>query len=93
MHQILLPDQVYNDAQRRASDAGFNSVDDYIVDLLADEDLVETPDLDHLFTPERIAHIDQVLARVKAGGKTYTMAETRAAISKKRAEWIRNNQT
>ena len=34
MHQVRLSDELYQDAQRRAAEAGFPSVDDYVANLL-----------------------------------------------------------
>ncbi|HEY3330672.1 MAG TPA: hypothetical protein VGK19_11660 [Capsulimonadaceae bacterium] len=90
MYQVQLTDQVYDQAKRRAAEAGFDSVDEYVADLLSD-DFSESPNLDHLFTPERLAHIDDVVARVNAGEKTLTMDEFDANLAEFRANWIRRN--
>jgi hypothetical protein len=66
MHQIQLNDQLYQEAQRRAAEAGFGSVDEYVADMLQ-HDLEETENLDHFFTPERLAHIDRAAAQIDAG--------------------------
>jgi hypothetical protein len=66
MHQIQLSDQLYQEAQRRAAEAGFGSVDEYVADMLQ-HDLEETENLDHFFTPERLAHIDRAAAQIDAG--------------------------
>jgi hypothetical protein len=93
MHQIQLADDIYDLAKRRADEAGFESVDDYIVDLLDDdgEAYEDTPNLDHLFTPERLAELDRISAEVKAGGPTYTVEEVWEHLAEYRAEWIRKN--
>jgi hypothetical protein len=44
---------------------------------------------DHLFTPERIAHLDRISAAINAGGKTYTIKEVKAHLKKKRKEWLK----
>jgi hypothetical protein len=95
MHQVQLNDQLYKEAQRRATEAGFSTVDEYVADVVS-HDLVEdngdeTPDLDHLFTPEVIAQLDQISAEIKAGGKTYTMEEVREHFEKKRKKWLQNH--
>jgi hypothetical protein len=66
MHQIQLNDQLYQEAQRRAAEAGFGSVDEYVADVLQ-HDLKDTENLDHLFTPKRLAHIDRAAAQIDAG--------------------------
>lgn len=61
MHVIQLNDQLYQDAKRRAAEAGFGSVDEYVADILQ-QDLEETENLDHFFTPQRLAQIDRAAA-------------------------------
>lgn len=82
MRQVQLSDQLYDQAKRRAAAAGFKTVDDFVADVLADELIGDTPDLDHLFTAERLAHIDKAAAQVKAG-KTHTAAEVREHFRKR----------
>ena len=69
--QLHLSDQVYNRTKRRALEAGFNSVSEFIADIVSDEVSEEVENFDHLFTPERLAHIDEVIASVKAGGNLH----------------------
>jgi hypothetical protein len=66
MHQVQLNDQLYREVQRRAAEAGFGTVDDYVADVLQQE-LEDPENFDHLFTPERLAHIDRAAAQVDAG--------------------------
>jgi hypothetical protein len=66
MRQIQLDDQLYQEAQRRASAAGFATVDRYVADVLQNDLHEETENLDHLFTPERLAHIDRAAAQIDA---------------------------
>lgn len=66
MHQIQLNDQLYQDALRRASEVGFQTVDEFVADILQHE-LEDTENLDHLFSPERLAHIDRAAAQMDAG--------------------------
>ena len=37
MQQVQLPDQLYRVAQRRASEAGFASVEEYIADVVTQD--------------------------------------------------------
>ncbi len=67
MHQIQLNDQLYQEAERRASAAGFISVDEYVADVLQHDILEETENLDSLFTAERLTHIDRAAAQIDAG--------------------------
>jgi predicted transcriptional regulator len=67
MQQIRLNDRLYWEARERASAAGFESVDEYIADVVQ-QDLDEVgEDLNHLFTPERLARIDEGVAQIDAG--------------------------
>jgi hypothetical protein len=67
MQQVQLTNRVYKQVKRRADEAGFKSVDEYVADVLANDLEDETENLDHLFTPERLAHIDKAAAQIKAG--------------------------
>jgi hypothetical protein len=67
MQQIQLNDQLYQEAQRRAAEAGFGSVDEYVADVLQHDLQEQTENFDHLFTPERLAHIDRAAAQIDAG--------------------------
>jgi hypothetical protein len=89
--QLELTDQIYDQAKRRAVEAGFKTVGEYIADVVSDDLAKDSENLDHLFTPRRIAHLDKVAAEVRAGGATYTMEEVSAHLDEKRADWIRKN--
>jgi hypothetical protein len=60
MPAIHLPDHLYEQLRTRATDVGYASVDDYVADVLREE-LADTPNFDHLFIPERIAKLDQII--------------------------------
>lgn len=90
MHQVQLPEPIYKEAQRRAADAGYSNVDEYVTDVLSQELAVES-DLDHLFTSERVAQLDEVSGQIKAGAKTLTMDEVRQHFRKKGDEWRQNH--
>ena len=90
MHQVNLNDQLYQDVQRRAAEAGFTNVDDYVADVLSHDLNEETPDLDHFFTPERMAQIDQSLASA-AAGNVYTSEQVDEELAKRRDEWLRQH--
>ena len=82
MHQIQLDEQLYQEAQRRAAEGGFGSVDEYVADRLR-HDFEEPENLDHLFTPERLAHIDRADAQIDAG-LGITAEQVREHFRKKR---------
>jgi plasmid stability protein len=70
MHYIAVDDQLYAKLSLRATAAGYASVDDYVCDILREEldDREDLPEnFDHLFTPERLAIIDQAVAELDAG--------------------------
>ena len=68
MHQVQLEltDQLYNQVMRRAAESGFESIEEYAVGVITDDLADDTENLDHIFTPERLAHIDKAIAQVKA---------------------------
>lgn len=91
MQQVQLDEKLFKEAQRRAAQAGFSSVDEYVADVLSHEINEETEDnFDHLFTPERLAKIDAAAAEIKAG-KFFTAEEVREHFEQKRAAWIQKN--
>lgn len=83
MRQIQLNDQIYEQAERRASEAGFTSVDEYVADVVQQNLVEETENFDHLFTPQRLAEIEQAAADVDAGNY-YTAEQVREHFRKKR---------
>lgn len=84
MQHIELPDQIYQEAHRRAGEAGFASVDAYIADVL-EQDFIDPDDYQHLFTPERLAQIDKAAASIKAGN-FYTAEQVREPFDRKRLQ-------
>jgi len=94
MPQVQIDDQVFQAAQRRAADGGYTSVEAYITDVVV-YDLTnageDTPDLDHLFTPQVIGELEQISARAQAGGKTYTSEEVREHFRSKSQVWGENH--
>ncbi len=90
MPQITLDDQVYQKAQVQAEEAGFASVDEYVADMLVHDFDWETPNLDHLFTPERMAIIREAEAEIDAG-LGLTLEEAEQIFAKRREEWLRQH--
>jgi hypothetical protein len=91
MPQIRLSDQLYKEAQRRAHEAGFSTVDEFIADQLESNFSGQQENFDDRFTPEVLAHLDEISADIKAGGKTYSMEEVDQHLEKKQQEWLRNH--
>lgn len=75
MHPVQLPDQLYQKAQQRAQAAGFQSVDEYVAEIVESDVSAALEDYDHFFTPEIVAELDQIRAEVQAGAKTYSSEE------------------
>jgi hypothetical protein len=92
MHNVQLGDNLYREAERRAKEAGFESVDAFVADVVS-LNLHDDPDnFDHLFTPERIAELERISAEMKAGGPTYTPQQVRAHLDEVREAWIKDHQ-
>jgi hypothetical protein len=92
MHQIHLADQLFQQAQRRAIETGFTTVDEYVADMIAHDLELSAEDFDHVFTPEVIHELDQVSAAAKAGGKTHSSDEVKEHFRKRSEAW-RADQT
>lgn len=90
MHHIQLDDQLYQEALRRATEAGFPSVDEYVADVLQHDLHEEVENFDSLFTPERLSHIDHAAAEIDAG-QGLTSNQVDAELAKRRDEWLRQN--
>jgi hypothetical protein len=90
MHQVNLSEQLYQDAQRRAAEAGFKSVDEYVEDVLVHELSGDAPNLDHFFTPERMAAVERSLADADQGNVS-SAAEVMGDLAKYEDEWQRQH--
>lgn len=91
MHQIQLNDQLFEEARRRADDAGFPSVDEYVADVLQQGFAEQAESFDHLFTPERLAHIDRAAASIDAG-RGMTAEQVESQLAQRRTEWLDQNR-
>ena len=89
MHEIhlQLSDQLYDQVQRRAMESGFASLDEYIVDVVAEDAAHETEDLDHRFTPKVVAHLNQIQEEIKTGAKTYSEEELAEHLQETARVW------
>src|SRR5665213_2968547 len=95
MH-VQLNERLYKEAERRAAEAGFSSVDAYVADVISqdliEDDLGESPHIEHLLTPKRIAEIDAAIADVDAGN-FLTEEEMEAYYKQVRGEWEQRNNS
>ena len=85
--QIQLSEQLYNQAKRRAVEAGFASVDDYILEVVAEDVAQDTQELDDRFTPAIMSHLNQIREEIKAGAKTYSEVELDDYLQEKARVW------
>lgn len=94
MYEVHLSDDLYKQAKFRADQAGFSSVDDYVVDLLVFDlvdghgDSLEPENLDHLFTPTRLAIIDEAVAQLDRG-ECFTMDEVESFLAQKSIDYVK----
>ena len=89
MHQIQLQltDQLYDRARQRAAEAGLANLDEYLVDVVTENLTAETENLDHRFTPNVIAHLNQIQVDIRAGAKTYSESEVDVYLQEKARAW------
>ena len=76
MNQVQLSDEIYLHAQRRAAEAGYASVDEYIAEVVVED--LQDEIFDHLFTMERLSRIDEGVEQVRLGNSV-TMTDVREA--------------
>jgi len=85
--QLQLRDQLYDQAQRRAAEAGFSNLDEYIVDVVMEGLTAETEILDQRFSPKVIAHLNTIRADIQSGTKTFTEMEVEDYLREKVSKW------
>jgi hypothetical protein len=90
MHQVQLNDNLYKEAERRAREAGFGSVDEFVADRLENDFSEEQENFDHLFTPEVIADLDKISADMQAG-KSVSMEEVKKHLADVRQAWLKDH--
>ena len=75
--QIQISDAIYSRALKRANEAGFQDIAEYATHTLVTDLSEDQANLDHLFTPERLAHIETAYAKVQSGEGTHTLDQVR----------------
>ena len=93
MHQVQLADQLYQEAQRRATESGFTTVDEYVADVIFQDLDLSAENFDHLFTPEVIRELDRISAAARVGGKTYNPNEVKEHFRKRSEAWQADHTT
>lgn len=86
MPAIQVASSLYEQTRIRAAEAGFASVDEYVAEILRDN-VVPVQNFDHLFTPERIAKLDQIVANIESTGHLLSEAEVDAHFKSRREAW------
>lgn len=89
MQPIQLSDALYLRAQQRATAAGFQSVDDYVAEIVASDISACSENFDHLFTPELVAQLDHIQAEAQAGASTFSPEDVNAHFRRKSEAWHR----
>lgn len=89
MHEIhlLLTDRLYDRVQRRAAEAGFSKLAEYIEDLVVDNAALETEDLDHRFSPQVVGNFDQIQEEILAGAKSFSERKLDEYLHEKSQLW------
>jgi hypothetical protein len=82
--QFQMSDQLYLSAQQQAEEGGFSSVDEYVAVVF--QNYLNTPDMEHLFTPERMAIIERATAEYEAG-LGMTREQANAKFAEMRRAW------
>ena len=67
MQQVNLTDQLYQEAQRRATEAGFASVDEYVASILSSDYEVVNEELDHFSPPSESPSSMRLLPTLRRG--------------------------
>lgn len=68
-------------------EAGFASLDDYIVDVVSEDVAQETDDQDYRFTPKVMTHLNQIQEEIKSGAKTYAEEELDNHLQERARQW------
>ena len=87
MHQVHLSDQLYQQAKQRASEAGFQTVDEYVAEIVECDVSATVENHDQFFSPEIVANLEQIHAEVRAGAKTFTQQEVDEYFRQKSQAW------
>jgi hypothetical protein len=94
MAQIELDDAVLAAATQKATDGGYASVEAYIADIVIQDDCVgdtgKEPNLDHLFTAELLAEIDEADAEIDTG-HFFTTDQVDQYLSQEREKWLQQS--
>ena len=90
--RLSIPDDLFAALSRQAKVDGFESPEQYVADFISHGHVLSIDNLDHMFTPKVIAHLDEISERIRAGEKTFTIDQCKAELAKRKAEWLGNHQ-
>ncbi len=93
MHQLRLTisDEVFQSAESQAKRAGYDSTEIFLTELLTESIQGSDIDEDAIFTPERLAIIDQAAKDIDSGGPIYSLGEVKNMVAETRREWEKKN--
>ena len=90
MHNVQIADRLYQEAVRRARQAGYDSVDAFVADRLETDFADENDNFDDRFTPEVLVQLDRI-AEEMAAGKCVSKKEMSEHLADVRATWLKNH--
>jgi hypothetical protein len=90
MHQVQLNEKLYKEAERRAREGGFGSVDEFVAERLESDFSAEQEDFDDRFTPEVVAHLDRISDEMKTG-QSVSPEEIDQHLADVRQAWLKNH--
>ncbi|MGD0541542.1 MAG: hypothetical protein ABSB33_08490 [Tepidisphaeraceae bacterium] len=90
MHHVQLNDELYKEAERRAREAGFGSVDEFVADRLESDFSCEQENFDDRFTPQVVAQLDRISDQMKAGNSV-SMEEVDKHLADVREAWLKDH--
>lgn len=86
MPNIQLTERLYSEVERRARQAGFSSVDEFVAERRESDFLDVTENLDERFRPEILDHLDRISGDMKAG-QSVSMDEVEQHLAEVRKSW------
>jgi hypothetical protein len=90
MQHVQLNDALYKEAERRAREAGFRSVDEFVADRLESDFSDAQEDFDDRFTPQVVARLDQISDDMKAA-KSVSAGQVDQHLADVREAWLKNH--
>lgn len=89
MHHIEIADQLYEEAKHRAEAAGFDTVDEFVAEVLRLDFSSPADDFDERFTPEVNAYLNRIAADMESG-KSLSRRQVELRLNEVRKTWHAN---